>query len=1061
MSSSSYIGQVFSKDNPEFKDIYIFHGKSAYQAAVEQGYVGTEEQWILSLKDLRFGTYGSFQDKESTVIYIDIVSNNIYRYDTDKDDYIAIGGVLGETENTAYRGDRGKIAYDHAMSDHNYVHKTGGEMTGDLKGTNAIYSGNVTSEYFISNKDVVINNTQSHGLKLRRDLSDKESVLHNVSDNKYMISYQNNDKASYIIFTMNNTDTTNGNTGTDANTSTVTFTGNKNGSTVEATKFKGTNLEISGTSIFNDTITTKNIIPSAANKYDLGSSTLPFSTSYASTFRVFKSNYQYSLLHIPSEGTISTTGLAQLILGNDIASGTAGNAKGGLVLYGTNSGTTQVYPGYNGTDNVILNLPSSGGTLALTTDNVASATKLQTARTITLTGAITGSIPFDGTSDVTIETTRNHSHPASEINESATRRFITDEERAAWNAKPTQAEMTKALEDMIGAAPGTLDTLEEIAKALGEDPNFSATMTQELAKKLNLTGGTMTGQLTSKNIIPSADITYNLGSSSEAYSATYTRYLYIYSGGVDYGNIMTRTVGTTTTQGEGGMVLGNSRTSGTDGNARGAIYLYGTNTGHTRILPGYNSTSNITLTLPSSAGTIALTTDNVASATKLATARTINGTSFDGSANITTANWGTARTITIGNTGKSVNGSEKVSWSLAEIGAVNKAGDIMTGSLQIGSNSSTNLHLDSGGTVSINLSTAEVGWARGLWYNYGGENIGSIGIYGNKNVISYAYIGLSHTNTWMEVTPDSNVIATTFTGSLVGNAATATKLATARTINGTSFDGSANITTANWGTARTITIGNTGKSVNGSEKVSWSLAEIGAAAASHTHSYLPLSGGTMTGALTVQSTISCTSTIACNGGLWGPCIEFGNMGSSAGHGGYLDFHFNGSSADYTTRIIEGASGVLTCSGTFSATKLYNAVWNDYAEWYEREDITEELEPGDILTWGENGVTKTTTEADSMVVGVYSDSYGHIIGGEQLDNMEDNIKKFAPVGLNGRLYVKVNGTVKKGDLIISSDIPGVGIAVNRRDAESGTIVGKALENKTSSDIGKIKIAIMLS
>lgn len=59
------------------------------------------------------------------------------------------------------------------------------------------------------------------------------------------------------------------------------------------------------------------------------------------------------------------------------------------------------------------------------------------------------------------------------------------------------------------------------------------------------------------------------------------------------------------------------------------------------------------------------------SANTLTTARTINGTSFNGSANITTSNWGTARTFTIGNTGKSVNGSGNVSWSLAEIGAAN------------------------------------------------------------------------------------------------------------------------------------------------------------------------------------------------------------------------------------------------------------------------------------------------------------------------------------------------------------------------------------------------------
>ena len=75
----------------------------------------------------------------------------------------------------------------------------------------------------------------------------------------------------------------------------------------------------------------------------------------------------------------------------------------------------------------------------------------------------------------------------------------------------------------------------------------------------------------------------------------------------------------------------------------------------------------------------------------------------------------------------------------------------------------------------------------------------------------------------------------TSTGGFIGNASTATTLATARTINGTSFNGSANITTDNWGTARNITIGNTTKSVNGSGNVAWSLSEIGASSVSHTH----------------------------------------------------------------------------------------------------------------------------------------------------------------------------------------------------------------------------------
>lgn len=70
------------------------------------------------------------------------------------------------------------------------------------------------------------------------------------------------------------------------------------------------------------------------------------------------------------------------------------------------------------------------------------------------------------------------------------------------------------------------------------------------------------------------------------------------------------------------------------------------------------------------------------------------------------------------------------------------------------------------------------------------------------------------------------------------NVGSATKLQTARQINGTNFDGTANITTSYWGTARDFTIGNTTRSVNGSGNVSWSFADIGGAPASHSHNYI-------------------------------------------------------------------------------------------------------------------------------------------------------------------------------------------------------------------------------
>lgn len=54
-------------------------------------------------------------------------------------------------------------------------------------------------------------------------------------------------------------------------------------------------------------------------------------------------------------------------------------------------------------------------------------------------------------------------------------------------------------------------------------------------------------------------------------------------------------------------------------------------------------------------------------------------------------------------------------------------------------------------------------------------------------------------------------------------------------------------------TQRSIKVGNTSKTFDGSANVSWTLAEIGAAASNHTHAYLPLAGGTLTGSLDIAS----------------------------------------------------------------------------------------------------------------------------------------------------------------------------------------------------------------
>jgi len=183
-------------------------------------------------------------------------------------------------------------------------------------------------------------------------------------------------------------------------------------------------------------------------------------------------------------------------------------------------------------------------------------------------------------------------------------------------------------------------------------------------------------------------------------------------------------------------------------------------------------------------------TGNAATATTLETARTINGTSFNGSKNITTANWGTARNISISdsdatNTGTavSVNGSGAVTLKLPATIKASLSGKATTAGTADKANKTA-------GTLTIQKN---------------GTNVATFDGSGNATA--------NFTFKTSEITNDSGFI--TASASITGNAGTATTLAT----------------------ARTLTIGSTGKTFNGGANVSWTLDEIGAAPKSHTHNY--------------------------------------------------------------------------------------------------------------------------------------------------------------------------------------------------------------------------------
>ena len=123
----------------------------------------------------------------------------------------------------------------------------------------------------------------------------------------------------------------------------------------------------------------------------------------------------------------------------------------------------------------------------------------------------------------------------------------------------------------------------------------------------------------------------------------------------------------------------------------------------------------------------------------------------------------------------------------------------------------------------------------------------------------------------------------------------------------------------------------------------------------------------------------------------------------------------------------------------------------YADLAEKYVGDAAYEPGTVMVFGGDAeVTVTDKKGDHRVAGVISTNPAYLMnsGLDAVNTVE--------VALAGRVPCKVIGTVQKGDMLVSSAVPGYAMVDNNPGV--GRVIGKALESKDTDDKGVIEVVV---
>lgn len=152
----------------------------------------------------------------------------------------------------------------------------------------------------------------------------------------------------------------------------------------------------------------------------------------------------------------------------------------------------------------------------------------------------------------------------------------------------------------------------------------------------------------------------------------------------------------------------------------------------------------------------------------------------------------------------------------------------------------------------------------------------------------------------------------------------------------------------------------------------------------------------------------------------------------------------------TTVLTSGANttpATITGNWQLTAGSVLESLSGDLAEYYSGD---KQYKPGTVLEFG--------GDSEVTLAGIESNKIAGVVTTEPAYVMNSNIQAKNPIALAliGRVPVKVIGKVNKGDMLVSA---GNGLAkASTVTPKIGTVIGKAINNKTDDDEGIIEVLI---